>query len=109
MGVGFHFRHPAVKIVDHVVNEIENDIFTKIIEQNRTICVMITKTNSISNKLVFMIFLNIEDYNRLPTIFLDLAELDGQRAEEIDRQLLKSLHDVEFNDEYLRKNSMAFC
>ena len=34
LGIGLHSRHTAGKIVDHVVNEIKNDIFTKIIEQN---------------------------------------------------------------------------
>ena len=34
LGVGFHSRKTAVKIVDHIAKDIKNEIFTKIIEQN---------------------------------------------------------------------------
>jgi len=34
MGVGLHSRTTAVKIVDHTAEDIKNEIFTKIIEQN---------------------------------------------------------------------------
>ena len=31
LGVGLHSRHTAAKIVDHVANDIKNDIFTKLL------------------------------------------------------------------------------
>ena len=34
LGVGLHSHKTAVKIVDHIANDIKNEIFTKIIEQN---------------------------------------------------------------------------
>jgi len=34
MGVALHSRTTAVKIVDHTAEDIKNEIFTKIIEQN---------------------------------------------------------------------------
>ena len=38
MGVGLHSRKTAVKIVDHIAKGIRNELFTKIIEQNKKIC-----------------------------------------------------------------------
>ena len=99
----------AVKIVDHIANEIKNNIFTKIIEQNRKVCVIINEASSTSDEPVFIIFLKSEDCDYLPTIFLDLVELDGQKAEEIHKSLLKSLHDAGFNSKYWRKKLIAFC
>ena len=61
MGVGLHFRKTAVKIVDHIAKDIKKKIFTKIIEQNLKICVNVDEASTISNKLVLIIFLKIED------------------------------------------------
>ena len=85
MGVGLHSRQTAVKIVDHVANDIKNDIFTKIIAQNLKVCVIIDKVSTISSKPVLIIFLKIEDCDQSPTILLDLVELEGHGAESIYR------------------------
>ena len=66
MVVGLYSRQTAVKIIDYVANEIKKDIFTKIIELNRKVCVIIDEASSISNKCSYNIF---EDYDHLPTIF----------------------------------------
>ena len=71
LGVGLHSRYTAVKIVDHVGNEIKNNIFTKIIKRNRKVCIIVDEVSSISNKPVLIIFLKIEDCDHSPTIFLD--------------------------------------
>ncbi|XP_076039002.1 E3 SUMO-protein ligase KIAA1586-like [Oratosquilla oratoria] len=109
MGVGLHSRKTAVKIVDHIAKDIKNEIFTKIIEQNLKICVIVDEASTISNKPVVIIFLKIEDSDLSPTIFFDLVELEGQGAEQIYASLLKSLHDGGFDNEYLRNNLIAFC
>ena len=83
MDVGLHSRQTAVKIVDHVANDIKNDIFTKIIAQNLKVCVIIDEASTISSKPVLIIFLKIEDCDQSPTILLDLVELEGQGAESI--------------------------
>ena len=109
MGVGLHSRQTAVKIVDHVANDIKNDIFTKIIAQNLKVCVIIDEASTISSKPVLIIFLKIKDCDQSPTILLDLVELEGQGAESIYISMLKSLHDAGFNNEYLKNNLIAFC
>ena len=106
MGVGLY---SAVKIVDFIAKDIKNEIFTKIIEQNIKICVIMDEASTISNKPVLIIFLKIEDCNVSPIIFFDLVELEGQGAEQIYASLLKSLHDGGLDYEYLRNNLIAFC
>ena len=69
MGVGLHSHKTAVKIVDHIAKEIKKEIFTKIIEQNLKICVIIDEASTISSKPVLVIFLKIEDCDLSPTIF----------------------------------------
>ena len=71
----------------------KNLLFTKIIEQILKICVIVDEASTISNKLVIIIFLKIEDCNVTPIIFFDLVELEEQGAEQIYASLLKSLHD----------------
>ena len=72
-------------MVDHVANETKSIIFTKIIEQNQKVCVITDEASSPPKKLVSIIFLKIENCDPLPIFFLDLVELDGEKAEEIHR------------------------
>ena len=104
MGVGLHSRKTAAKIVDHIAKDIKSEIFIKIIAQNLKICVIVDEASTISNKPVLIIFLKIEDCDVSPIIFFDLAEFEGQGAEQIYASLLKSLHDGGFDNEYLRNN-----
>ena len=76
MGVALHSRTTAVKIVDHTAEDIKNEIFTKIIEQNLKICVIVNEASTISNKPVLIIFLKIKDCDVSPIIFFDLIELE---------------------------------
>ena len=70
MGVGIHSCKTAIKIVDHTAKDIKNEIFTKIIEQNLKVCVIVNEASTISNKPVLIIFLKIEDCDVSPLIFL---------------------------------------
>jgi len=38
MGVGLHSCRTAVKILDHIAKDTKNEIYTKIIEQNKNVC-----------------------------------------------------------------------
>ena len=46
MGVGLHSRRTAVKVVDHIAKDIKTEIFTKIIEQNLKICVIVNEASN---------------------------------------------------------------
>ena len=56
MGVGLHFGKTAVKIVDHIAKNIKSEIFTKIIEQNLKICVIVDEASTMFHKPVLIIF-----------------------------------------------------
>ena len=53
MGVGLHSSKTALTIVDHIAEDIKNEIFTKIIEQNLKICVIVNEASTISNKIQY--------------------------------------------------------
>ena len=75
MGHGLHSCKSAVKIVDHIAKKIKSEVFAKITEQNRKICIIIDEASTISSKSVLIIFVKIENKDFSPTIFLDLMEL----------------------------------
>ena len=43
LGVGLHSRYTAVKIIDQVVNDIKNDIFTKSLNKMQTLVLSLMK------------------------------------------------------------------
>ena len=69
MGYELHSRKTAVKIVDHIAKEIKSEVFAKITEQNKKICIIIDEASIISSKPVLVIFVKIETEDFLPTIF----------------------------------------
>ena len=56
-----------------------------------------------------MIFVKIENEDFLPTIFLDLVELERQETEQIYNTMLDSLNSAGFSNEYLKQNLIGFC
>ena len=72
LGVGLHSRKTAVKIVDHIAKDIKNEIFTKIIEQNLKIWIIVDEASTISYKPVLKISLKNYDGDQSLTIFFDL-------------------------------------
>ena len=109
MGHGLHSRKTAVKIVDHITKEIKSEVFAKITEQNKKICIIIDEASTISSKSVLIIFVKIENEDFSPTIFFDLVELESQGAEQIYNTMLDSLNSAGFSNEYLKQNLIGFC
>ena len=69
MGHGLYSCKTAVKIVDRIAKEIKSEIFAKITEQNKKICIIIDEASTISSKSVLIIFVKIENEDFSPTIF----------------------------------------
>ena len=109
MGHGLHSLKNAVKIVDHIAKEIKSEVFAKITEQNKKICIIIDEASTISSKSVLIIFVKIENEDFSPTIFLDLVELESQGAEQIYNTMLDSLNSAGFSNEYLKQSLIGFC
>ncbi|XP_015675691.1 E3 SUMO-protein ligase KIAA1586 homolog [Protobothrops mucrosquamatus] len=109
MGIGLHSRKTAVKIVDFIAKEIKKEIFTKIVEKNLKICLIIDEASTISCKPVIILFLKVEDSVTSPTIFVELVELEKQDAETICSSVMESLNNVGLTKNYLEKNLIGFC
>ncbi|XP_034289079.1 E3 SUMO-protein ligase KIAA1586-like [Pantherophis guttatus] len=109
MGIGLHSRTTAVKIVDFIAKEIEKEKFTKIIENNLKICLIIDEASMIPCKPVVTVFLKVEDSVTSPTIFVQLVELEKQDADTICSSVMESLNNVGLTKNYLEKNLIGFC
>ena len=69
MGHGLHSCKTAAKIVDHITKEIKSEVFSKITEQNKKICIIIDEASTISSKSVLIVLVKIENENFSPTTF----------------------------------------
>ncbi|XP_013927876.1 PREDICTED: LOW QUALITY PROTEIN: uncharacterized protein KIAA1586-like [Thamnophis sirtalis] len=109
LGIGLHSRPTVVKIVECIARKIKTEMFSSIIAQNLKICLIIDEASTVSCKPVLIVFVKVEDSENPPTIFVELVELKKQDAETICSTVLESLHKVEFTQNYLQKNLIAFC
>ncbi|XP_026555953.1 E3 SUMO-protein ligase KIAA1586-like isoform X2 [Pseudonaja textilis] len=109
MGIGLHSRTTAVKVVDFIAKEIKKEIFTKIIENNLKICLIIDEVPMILCKPVVIVFLKVEDSVTSPTIFVELVELEKQDADTIFSSVMESLNNIGLTKNYLEKNLIGFC
>uniref|UniRef100_A0A8C6V7V3 E3 SUMO-protein ligase KIAA1586-like n=1 Tax=Naja naja TaxID=35670 RepID=A0A8C6V7V3_NAJNA len=109
MGIGLHSRTTAVKVVDFIAKEIKKEIFTKIIENNLKICLIIDEVPTILCKPVVIVFLKVEDSVTSPTIFVELVELEKQDTDTIFSSVMESLNNIGFTKNYLEKNLIGFC
>ncbi|XP_013920969.1 PREDICTED: uncharacterized protein KIAA1586-like [Thamnophis sirtalis] len=109
MGIGLQSRKTVVKIVDFIAKAIKKAIFTKIVENNLNISLIIDKVSTISSKPVIIVFLKVEDSVTSPTIFVELIELEKQDADTICSAVMESLNNVGLAKNYLEKNLIGFC
>ena len=70
---------------------------------NKKKSVIIDEALTIPSKSVLIIFVKIENEDFLPTIFLDLVELESQGAEQIYNTRLDSLSSAGLSNEYLKQ------
>ena len=109
MGTGLHSRFTACKIVDHISKEIKATIFSKIIQQQSKLCLIIDEASTISCKPVLIIFIKVEHCDYSPSIFLDLVELKNQQSETIYNAAMECLESSGFTKQYLEKHLIGFC
>ncbi|XP_065650945.1 E3 SUMO-protein ligase KIAA1586-like [Hydra vulgaris] len=114
MGPGFHSRHSASKIVEHIAQETKKELFISIIKNNLKICTVIDEASTISSKSTLIVFIKVESSTVAsseisPIIFVDVVELDAQDANTIFQSLLGVLLAVGFDTNYLKLNLIGFC
>ncbi|CAM4409992.1 unnamed protein product [Lepidochelys kempii] len=108
LGNCLHSQFSAIRIVEHI-GELIKQIFSKIIENNSKICIIIDEASTISSKTVLVILIKCELQDSSPTIFLNLVELESTKAENIYNALRNALTNTGFDTEYLKKNLTGFC
>lgn len=110
IGVGLHSRYSATTIIDHVAQEMKVKITSKIKIEGGKISIMLDESTSLSSKSVVIVYLKCETNkdNDPETLLLDLIELTDQKSETVFEAVIKSLTKYGFDNDYLKKNLVAF-
>lgn len=111
IGNCFHSRYTATNIAKHIATEIKRMVFKNIIKLNSKICIIIDEASTFAKKNTLVIFLQCEIESAVEPVllFVDLKELTSTTAKNILKILLYCLAEYGFNNNYLRKNLIAFC
>lgn len=97
-------------IVDHIAIEMRKTICKDIIEFQRKICVIVDESTSLSKKTMLVICLRtaIGSNEEIITFFFDIVELTETSAKSIKSAIITNLCFYGMNDEFLKKNLVAF-
>ena len=82
----------------------------QVIKTGRCFSVLVDESTTVSNKSTFIVYLKcMTNENTKPHLmFLQLLELDDQKATTITQALLNFLHHFGFTDDYIRDHLVAF-
>jgi len=85
MGLVLHSHCSATQIIKHVANEMQNKIISNIMASSRKLAVLIDEASSLSHKAVMTISgkASVQEEESPEFIFLELIELDNQKADGI--------------------------
>lgn len=109
MGSILHSRYSATQIIQHVASEMQSKIVSNIIASSTKLAVLIDEASSLSHKPVMTVSVKASIEGASPEfIFLDLVELDNQRADGIEQALLTCLMKAGFTEEWLLENWVTF-
>ncbi len=109
MGTILHSRYSSTKIVEHKSKEMKNKIVHSIVMSSSKLSVLIDEATSLSHKSAMIVNLKASVDGAIPEfVFLELVELESQRAEDIKKALLNCLDTAGFSDEWLQKNWVSF-
>jgi hypothetical protein len=109
--LGLRSRFSATEMAMHISEQMTKQACQKIVEAGVRIAVLIDESTIASNKSTLIVYLkcmpglNVEPH----FMFLQLLELDDQRAATITAKLLDCLHSNGFTDEYLMTHLVAFA
>jgi len=98
MGSILHSR--ATQIIKHVANEMQNKIIRSIIASSSKLAVLIDEASSLSHKAVMTVSVkaSVQEEESPEFIFLELVELENQRADGIVEGLLTCLTNAGFTE-----------
>ncbi|KAK5854508.1 hypothetical protein PBY51_004695 [Eleginops maclovinus] len=109
MGTSLHSRYSSTKIVEHIAKEMQKEIVHSIVTSSSKLSVLIDEATSISHKSAMIVNLKASVDGATPEfLFLELVELESQRAKDIEEALLNCLDTAGFTEEWLQKNWVSF-
>ena len=109
MGSILNSRYSATQIIHHVASEMQTKIVSSIIALSTKLAVLIDEASSLSHKPVMTVFVKASIQEESPEfIFLELVELENQRADGIEQALLTCLTNAGFTEEWLCENWVTF-
>jgi len=109
MGASLHSRYSSTKIVEHIAKEMQKKIVHSIVSSSSKLSVLIDEATSLSHKSAMIVNLKASVDGATPEfVFLELVELESQRAGDIEKALLDCLDTAGFSEEWLQKNWVSF-
>ncbi|XP_041844546.1 E3 SUMO-protein ligase KIAA1586-like [Melanotaenia boesemani] len=109
MGTSLHSRYSSTAIVQHIAKEMQKKIVDSIVSSSSKLSVLIDEATSLSHKSAMIVYVKASTDGATPEfLFLDLVELESQRAAGIEEALLNSLNTAGFSEEWLQKNWVSF-
>ena len=109
MGTILHSRYSATQIIQHVASEMQSKIVSNIIASSSKLAVLIDEASSLSHKAVMTVSIKASIQEESPEfIFIELVELENQRADGIEQALLTCLTNAGFTEEWLHENWVTF-
>jgi len=110
LGIGLRSWYSATEILKHVSEEMRSRACKQVIKTGRCFSVLVDESKTVSNKSTLIVYLKcMTNENTEPHLmFLQLLELDHQKATMIMQALLNCLHHFGFTDDYIRDHLVAF-
>ena len=109
MGTSLHSRYSSTAIVQHIAKEMQKKIVGTIVSSSSKLSVLIDEATSLSHKSAMIVYVKASIDGATPEfMFLDLVELESQRAAGIEEALLNCLTTAGFSEEWLQKNWVSF-
>ncbi|KAL5234751.1 hypothetical protein ACI65C_002161 [Semiaphis heraclei] len=105
MGSTLHSRITATRIVNVIAKEMRKRLITRLIEPNSKFTLMIDESTTLSTKCTLILYILSNFDSETPiVVFLDLIELDGQDAVNIEKALWMSLEKIGTSKSFALKN-----
>jgi hypothetical protein len=108
LGQSMHSRFSGIRIAEHISEKIKIGIFSKIIDKNSKISVIVDESTTLSKVSVLVVYIQIE-LNEPCMVFLDLIELENTTADHIYICIIHTLNIYGFSDSFLNRNFISFC
>uniref|UniRef100_H3AXD6 DUF4371 domain-containing protein n=1 Tax=Latimeria chalumnae TaxID=7897 RepID=H3AXD6_LATCH len=106
---GVNMGYSATGIVNHIAKEMWKNVVKSLASSSSKLAVLIDESTPLNRKATLIVYLKASAEGESPIfVFLDLVELEDQRAEGIASALFECLRNAGFTDSYLQENWVSF-